>query len=207
MRPPPDIPEVVTYFNLNEVKKDAQSLVGGWKLLSENIEIEIGIVKKHVLFMSIAIGEDLLAEIYVNGIPMRDKVSIEKKRLNKLIAELSELRVCNGICDPELQHFVPISECRSKAFYRQIGNVWSDGDFQLKSFIMTQQCRRLIPKGDVMCKSCKSVKYRLLRKKRRRHVAENSEIKLKTPLSSLAKSSLKRALLRVRNEAKVVKTN
>ena len=157
--------------------------------------------------MSIAIGEDLLAEIYVNGIPMRDKVSIEKKRNHnhnfkvsdgwnhKLIAELSELRVCNEICDPELQHFVPISECRSKAFYRQIGNVWSDGDFQLKSFIMTQQCRRLIPKGDVMCKSCKSVKYRVLRKKRRRHVAENSEIKSKTPLSSLAKSSLKKSVI------------
>jgi hypothetical protein len=200
---------VVTYFNLEEVRKDAQSLVGGWKLLTENtsIEIEIGIVKKHVLFISVVIGEDLLAEIYVNGIPMREKVSVEKKRLNKLIMELSELRVCNGICDAELQQFVPVSECRSKAFYRQIGNVWLDGDFQIRSFIMTQQCRRLIPEGDVMCKSCKRIKYQLLRKKRRRRVAENGEIKSKTPLSSLAKSSLKRALLRVRNEAKILKND
>ena len=63
---------MVTYYNLEEVRKDAQSLVGGWKLLTENtgIEIEIGVVKKHVLFISVVIGEDLLAEIYVNGIPM-----------------------------------------------------------------------------------------------------------------------------------------
>ena len=64
-RPAPPIPDVVAYYSLAEVERDARCT--NWAVLESSPQLVIGLMSSMQIQQSIKIDEELLAKIYLKG--------------------------------------------------------------------------------------------------------------------------------------------
>jgi hypothetical protein len=205
----PPVPEYVAYYNLDDVRKDVKrGLDGGWNVVSDDpSELVLGIVQKHRLVLSCVISHDLTVEIGVMGIPSCEKKSLEKMKVRSFLKELSSLKVCEGVCDAELEKFVGCPE-KNTSYFLNSNCIFESGNVVITRSVMSKQCSRLIRPSEDICNSCRCVKNVLIRKQRRKNRKDIVSMPHpKTPLSCMAKKSLKKALRLCRKNVNQLKVS
>lgn len=197
----------MAYYNLEDVRNAAKKISGDWNLVQDcPNNITVGIVEKHSLIKSITVGSDLLAEVGVHGIPASDMVNIQHKKLRAFTSEIDAMTVCLGVDDSKIR----LSE---RAYGRENINysVYSvstsnEGHITTTTYFISKKCSRVTSENDSVCKNCKYVKQMLHRQLRRRQNKNKGDgfIAKKTPISCMARNSLRRALQTSRKESQVL---
>ncbi|XP_014679242.1 PREDICTED: uncharacterized protein LOC106819095 isoform X2 [Priapulus caudatus] len=194
-RKPPAQPELVQYYNIEDVKKDLVKIKAPWVVLPDigSVDtIRIGQLDTEGsnIVLCVTIKNDLSVQICMYGFPVHCiNVSVEKCRITKLLQDLDSRPKCYGIQEAHLQQFaeVPNSGC---LYYRHVTYI---SPTQCESTVRATTCQLLLEVGQQSpCHNC----HNIIQSLKRKHATAVDEKPLgaKAPLHKLAKEKILRAL-------------
>ena len=106
-RCPPQVPERVRYYNLQDVRKDTSSLPFPWFVIPTTEDrLEFGVLDDFVLVHKVVIDSTLKGTVFTHG-KERLVTNMEKNTITSFLQSLLQSSVCPGITEEHLQDQVP----------------------------------------------------------------------------------------------------
>ena len=215
MRPSPPEVERVSYYNLQDVRKESSTLPSPWLMLpAETDTLAFAILDGSQVKIKVSIDTNLKTNIDVLGFRVPQLTgSIEKTKLSVLLNDLLKLKVCTGVTDEILQELAPLPTGEKLKYFRHVTyrSVSMDNGVvhMHDSTIRSCNCDFLIPlstlTGD-MCKDCITVSNILFKKHHSKTLSDEKPMHKNTPLAQVSKKKLAAALKTVRkSEARLQK--
>ncbi|XP_070198527.1 uncharacterized protein [Littorina saxatilis] len=121
-RPPPPAPDLVAYYNLEEIRQDTLQLAAPWCLLENSKEqIQVGITKASQVKLRVVILPDFTVQVHVYGFHASSALStIEHVRLNQFLLDLHERELCPGITEAGLQRYADLPSGDNHVYFKHV---------------------------------------------------------------------------------------
>jgi hypothetical protein len=197
-RPLPPVPEIVTYYNFQELQAASQILPAPWIRISvSEHKIVVGVLERSLVKLQVTITSDFVATVEVYGFPVPgETTTMENEKLHNFLAKLSSRIICQGVVNENLQGFANMPS-KGQLYFRHIVCKSSE---TYTSTVRSKDCLWL---DSELCKNCRYVETLLSKKHERAMSAKESEVSSHNPLK-LTNEALKKVFKQTRKHSSAV---
>lgn len=135
-RPPPDLPKIVFYYTIEELKCDGMKIMGsmpGWSMQVNGTEVALVLKESTEYFamgkLCIVVKDDLTNYVKIRGQTFQyPEDAMETRGAKAVLLDLQSITLCTGVTDVELQQYADIRSSGTTSvanFYRLVQPVLS----------------------------------------------------------------------------------
>ncbi|XP_070206284.1 uncharacterized protein [Littorina saxatilis] len=187
-RPPPPAPDLVAYYNFEEIRQDTLQLAAPWCLLENSKEqIQVGITEASQVKLRVVILPDFTVQVHVYGFHASSALStIEHVRLNQFLLDLHERKLCPGITEAGLQMYADLPSGDNHVYFKHVlGYCLDNSGVSCVSCVRSGSCTFVLNNvSSNMCVQCNAAKNLLMKKQQRASESALRPINKHDPLHS-----------------------
>lgn len=208
-RPPPELPEIVAYFNFEELQDDLQHLPEPWCLLKNNPnQVDVGVLDASLVLLQVSIFSDFSSTLMVFGLKTSSTtsaLSLEQTKLSVYLRNLYEQKLCPGVTEPDLQDQASLPSANKQPYYRHVMRYASNNDVvSCVSCVRSGQCELFLAGDKEVCKGCHYAKTLLVKKHNYATESASQPLSKHDPLHSTSKKKLSCALKATRKSEQLL---